>query len=134
MANKSITQLAVWQNNSFNFAFLNLNAPTNIVQGISYWQIKYIFGLVYQGVTDPNKVIKRGKPGDYVYLDPSTGALYILTKATYNHRFPVQVYTTTATNNMKSSKKLQENPAKYTSLGYNSSNDPTTTSPVQAGY
>lgn len=119
MANKLVTQLAIWKNYSYHFVFLNLNAPTRIADGIYYWQINYIFGLIYEGVTDPNNFIKKGNRGDYVLLDPTTGALSVMTKATYNYRFPATVYNTGPVDNTKDSKKLQEQPVKYTSPGYN---------------
>jgi hypothetical protein len=119
MANKLITQLVIWENYSYSFVFLNLNAPTSITDGIYYWQINYTFGLVSQGVTDPNNIAKKGKRGDYVHLDPSTGALSLMTKATYNYRFPTTKYNEGPIDHTLESKKLQEQPAKYTSPGYN---------------
>jgi len=121
MASKLLTRISVWnlKNNSYEFGSLNLHAPTNYFQNIYYWQINQAFGLLYMGESNASNIVQSGKSGDYVYLDPSTGALSILSKEIYEHRFPATVYNTAAASTTITSTKLQENPQKYTTPGYN---------------
>ena len=80
-----LTSLSIFKEGRWQFT-----GPTNqtmVGETQTFFLMSYPFGLIREGISNPNERAFTGDPGDYVALD-ITGAYSLVTKAEYGRQFP----------------------------------------------